>query len=276
MFPGRGAWCVAWMAAALLLAGCVAQPVNGGSEISNAGRTATNDLVTASDEGDQAKRSRLRLELASAYFAEGKTSTALDELKRALAADPGNASAYNLRGLIYASLSEAALAEESFRRALQLNPNDADAMHNYGWYLCSLKRQDEAEAQFARALAVPQYREQSKTWLARGLCQARGGDLAAAERSLLHSYELDATNPATGFNLADVLLRAGNPDRARFYIQRVNSVPEYVNAESLWLAIRIDRRRGDQASVDELGARLTQRFPKSRQASAYEQRQFDE
>jgi type IV pilus assembly protein PilF len=264
------------MAAALLLAGCVAQPVNGGSEVSNAGRTATNDLVTASDEGDQAKRSRLRLELASAYFAEGKTSTALDELKRALAADPGNASAYNLRGLIYASLSEAALAEESFRRALQLNPNDADAMHNYGWYLCSLKRQDEAEAQFARALAVPQYREQSKTWLARGLCQARGGDLAAAERSLLHSYELDAGNPATAYNLADVLLRRGDTERARFYAQRVNAVKQYVNAESLWLALRIEQRRGNEAAADELGRQLLASYPQSRQAQFYQQRQFDE
>ena len=73
-----------------------------------------------------------------------------------------------------------------------------------------------------------------------------------------------------------MLLRLGNLDRARFYIQRVNGVPEYVNADSLWLAIRIAHRGGDRAVMDELGAQLTQRFPTSRQAFAYQQRQFDD
>ena len=72
---------------------------------------------------------------------------------------PTYGEAYNLRGLIYASLGDDALAEESFRRALQLNPRDADTMHNYGWYLCQQKRFAEADALFDQALAVPQYRE---------------------------------------------------------------------------------------------------------------------
>ncbi|MEY8874950.1 MAG: type IV pilus biogenesis/stability protein PilW [Leptothrix sp. (in: b-proteobacteria)] len=268
-----------------LLGGCVSQtvavpPGEAGNDLPvytpSRSDAPSSDVVTQSDEGDQAKRSRLRLELASAYFAQGLTSTALDEVKRALAADPNSAQAYNLRGLIYASMSEYPLADESFRYALQLSPADADTRHNYGWYLCGRRRFAEAAAQFVSALAVPQYRGQSKTWLARGICEARAGDLVASEKSLLHSYELDASNPATAFNLAEVLLRTGNLERAGFYIQRVNGVPDYTNAESLWLAIRIARRRGDSAAVDDLGNQLRTRFPTSRQASAYEQRQFDE
>ena len=68
------------------------------------------------------RRARIRLELASGYYEEGKTEVALDELKQVLAIDPNFADAYNLRGLIYMRLGDNRQAEESFRRALAINP----------------------------------------------------------------------------------------------------------------------------------------------------------
>jgi len=234
------------------------------------------DLVTASDETKAQRNARIRLELASAYFAEGKITTALDEVKQALQADPNRSAAYNLRGLIYAQLDEPSLAEDSFRQALQLAPNDGDARHNYGWFLCSRKRFDEAQVQFRDALALQQYRNDSKTLFAQGVCLARSGDWAAAEKSLLRSYELDAGNPATGVNLAEVLMRRGEYDRARFYVGRVNAEPQYANAETLWLATRIEHLRGNEDGVRQWGEQLQKRFPESTQARAYERRKFDE
>ncbi|MEO8298795.1 MAG: type IV pilus biogenesis/stability protein PilW [Burkholderiales bacterium] len=235
-----------------------------------------SDLVTASDESDVEKRSRVRLELAGAYFSQGQATTALDEVKRALVINPSSVGAYNLRGLIYASMDEHPLADESFRRALQLAPNDADSRHNYGWYLCRLRRYAEAQVHFEAAMAVPQYRGQSKTLLAQGICQARSGDLAGAEKTLLRSYEIDAGNPATAINLAEVLMRRGALERARFYVARVNAVPDLVDAETLWLAVRIEQRRGNKEGVDEFGGQLRQRFPGSRQSAAMQRGQFDE
>lgn len=279
---------------ASLLAACVSAPEGAGGAatspeppavvsniVSSTGATSGSaggraDLVTASDETDQAKRARIRLELASAYFGQGQAVTALDEVKRALLVDPENVGAYNLRGLIYASLGEVALADESFRRALSIAPADADSLHNYGWFLCRQRRFTEARSRFTAALAVPQYREPSKTLLAQGVCEAAAGDLPAAERLLLRSYELDAGNPATAFNLAEVLLRRGDTDRARFYLQRVNQVPERVNAQTLWLAVRIERKRGNLAAAEEWAQQLRSRFPNARETTAYEQGKFDE
>lgn len=237
---------------------------------------AGGDLVTASDESDAAKRARIRLELASAYFAQGQTQTALDEVKRVLAIDPDHASALNLRGLIYASLGENALADESFRRSLSLRGDDPDALHNHGWFLCRQGRFAEARQRFEAALAQPRYREPARTLLAQGVCEAAGGDLAAAERLLLRSYELDAGNPVTAFNLAEVLLRRNDLERARFYLQRVNQMPEWVNAQTLWLAARIERRRGNAAGVEEWGQQLRSRYPNARETAAYEQGKFDD
>jgi type IV pilus assembly protein PilF len=234
------------------------------------------DLVTASDETDVAKRSRIRLELASAYFAQGQVATALDEVKRALAANPANVSAFNLRGLIYATMGEHALADDSFRRALAIQPLDPDVLHNHAWYQCNQKRYVEARAEFNLALAQPEYRDRAKTSLALGVCEAREGKLEAAEKALLRSFELDAGNPATAVNLSEVLLRRGELERARFYVQRVNAVPEYASAETVWLAARIEHKRGNADGVETFGSQLKTRYPGTRQTSAFEQGKFDE
>lgn len=238
--------------------------------------SAGKDVTTASDEQDFQKRSRIRLELASAYFAQGQNVTALDEVKRAIAADPNLSAAYNLRGLIYASMSEDTLADESFRRALQIDGTDGSAMHNYAWFMCQRGRYDEAQAMFRQTLALPKYRDGMQTALAQGVCQARAGKLADAEKSLLGAYELDPGNPAIAMNLADVLYRRGELERARFYIRRVNNVAEYATAETLWLATRIENKMGNKAGVNDLGNQLRNRFPRSREAGLFERGLFND
>lgn len=237
---------------------------------------AGRDRTTASDESDPAKRTRIRLDLAAAYFAQGQWNTALDEVKQALVASPDQPQALNLRGLIYAEMGEDRLAEDSFRRALQVAPVDGDLMHNYGWFLCVRQRYGEADALFERVLTVPQYRTPSRTLLVKGICEARAGRLGPAEDTLKRAYELDAGNPATAMNLADVLLRRGDFERARFYVRRVNGNAELRNAESLWLAARIERRLGNAQGVRDIGNQLRASYPTSREASAFERGSFDE
>jgi len=234
------------------------------------------DVQTASDQTDADRRARVRMELAAAYFGRGQNSTALDEVKQALHARPDLPDAYNLRGLIYASMGEVALAEDSFRHALQLAPRDTDAMHNYGWFLCQQRRYADAEAQFNAALAVPNYREVTRTLLTMGVCQARNNQWAEAEKTLQRSYELDPANPTTAMNLAEVLFRRGEYERARFYVRRVNGNDQLVSAQTLWLAARIENKLGQAAQVRALGTQLVNRFPQSAEALAYEKGRFDD
>jgi type IV pilus assembly protein PilF len=231
--------------------------------------------TTASDQTDNDRRARVRLELASAYFGRGQTETALDEVKQALVANPNYGEAYNLRGLIYASMGDLRLAEESFQRALQLNGRDADTMHNYGWFLCQQRRFPEAQVQFEQALAQPQYRLGARTLLTEGVCQARAGQLPEAERTLLRSYEQDPSNPTTALNLAEVLYRRGEYERARFYIRRVNR-PQEANAQTLWLAARIEHKLDNRTELQNLGNELRQRFPQAAETLAFERGRFDE
>ena len=251
----------------LALAGCAA-PGPGES-------SPQRDIPTASDETDQRRRARLRMELAVGYFEQGQTTVALDELKQVIAIDPTYPDAYNLRGLIYMRLNELRQAEESFRWAASLNPRDSNVQHNYGWLLCQQARYDEAQRAFNVALANPAYGGRPKTLMAQGLCQVRAGREADAERSLVGSYELDAGNPITGYNLAALLYRRGDYPKARFYIRRLNNT-DLANAETLWLGIKVEQRLNDPIAMNQLGQQLKKRFAQSREAAAFERRAFDE
>ena len=263
------AWCAA-LAGCAVLAGCAGGPGAAGQGAS------TPDHVTASDQTDADRRASVRMQLATGYFARGQATTALDEVKLALVAKPEFGAAYNLRGLIYASLGDDPLADESFRRALQINPRDSDAMHNYAWFHCQRQRPADAERLFAQALAQPGYALVPRTMTAQGICQARAGRWADAERTLARAYEMDSGNPVIGVNLAEVLYRRGELERARFYIRRVNAQTEVVNAQTLWLALRVEKRLGNEAGVRDLGGQLAGRFPRSPEALAYEGGRFDD
>src|SRR5262249_22860221 len=198
-----------------------------------------------------------------------------DEVKQSIAIDPTFGDAYNLRGLIYMRLGDNHQAEESFRRAIAINPRDANAHHNYGWMQCQLGRYPEATRSFEQAMASPLYPDRAKTLMALGLCQARAGQREEAERSLSRSYELDAGNPITGYNLARLLYMRGDYSRAQFYIRRLNN-SELANAESLWLGIKVENRMNDNVAMGQLSEQLRKRYPQSRERQALDRKAFDE
>lgn len=260
---------------ALAFAGVLATMLAGCQSMPKRDTSLESSIVTPSDESETRRRARIRLELASGYFGEGKIDIALDELKQVLAIDPNYGDAYNLRGLVYMSLRDNAGAADSFRRALQLNPRDADAAHNYGWLQCQLGHYPEADGLFDQALANPIYGGRSKTLMAKGLCQARAGKRAEAEHTLSRSYELDAGNPVTGYNLALLLYERGDFKRAQFYIRRLNN-SELANASSLWLGVKVERRMNDSEAMGQLAEQLRKRFPQSRERVLLDKGAFDE
>ena len=250
------------------MGGCATNPESGPSG-------AKGDIVTESDEPEARRRARIRLELAIGYFEQGQTTVALDELKQSIVADPNFAPAYNLRGLIYMRLSDPGLAEDSFRRALAINPRDADVLHNYGWLMCQQARFADSQKALLQAIAMPLYGGRAKSWMAQGLCQMKAGQVADAELSLQRSYELDAGNPVTGYNLANLLFQRGDTARAQFYVRRLNN-SDLANSESLWLGIKIDRRLGNRDAVEQLAGQLKKRFAQSRELGSFERGAFDE
>ncbi len=259
-------WCCVLCSPVVFLTSCAT---------GTSGSAMNSDLLTDSDEPDTRKRARLRLELAVAYFDKGQTTDALDHLKQSISADPNLYEAYNLRGLIYMRLNDTQLAEESFRRALSINPKAASVQHNFGWLLCQQSRLAESLQLFGSALSNSGYTDKAKTWMAQGLCQQKSGQTTDAEASFLRSYELDASNPITAYNLSLILFQRGDLVRAQFYVRRLNN-SELANAESLWLGVKVERRLDNRDAMSQLGGQLKKRFPQSRENAAFERGAFNE
>ena len=219
-------------------------------------------LITPDNETDARRRARTRLALAASYFENGQTAVALSELKQVLQIDPTFPDAYNLSGLIYMSLGDMPMASAQLQRAL-------------GWMYCQQKNYEQASQMFDRAVSNPLYPERAKTLMTKGICEARAGDRAKAEATLLKAYELDPGNPITGYNLSQLLFLRGDLERARFYIRRLNN-SELGNAESLWLGIKIERQLGHTEAVLQLADQLRRRYPSSSQLVSYERGRFNE
>jgi type IV pilus assembly protein PilF len=228
------------------------------------------ELRTPSDQSEAERRARVRLELASAYFSQGQLTTALDELKQALSTYPDLADGWNLRGLIYASLSQFETAQLSFERALALAPQDGAILHNLGWFLCQRERYAQAQAALGQALGQVRYAEQAKTRLAQGVCLAKAGHEEDAIAVLSLAYEHDPDQPALAVNLAHLLARRGRYEQAAVYIRRVNQQAGWLNAQTLWLGALVERGLGDGPAAEDLLQRLRRQFPHAPQSGAAE------
>jgi len=240
---------------------------------------ATGELKTASDQTQAEKRAAIRLQLAVEYYQQGKHEIALDEIKKAIAADPGYADAYGVRALIYTAMGELPLAEENYGHALRLAPRNPELANNYGSFLCqSANRPAEAMRQFDAAIANPTYRTPVSAMVNAGQCSLKTKNYDAAERYLLNALRYNPDLPATSAGLARVYYERRDYQRAGFFIHRLTDVStlDTLSADALWLAIRVGRKGGERANEASLLAQLRRRFPGSPEFAAYERGAFDE
>ncbi len=246
----------------LLLGGCQST----GSETKPAARPASEAKPDVAEETEQRRRARIRLELGASYYQQGNLPVAIQELQQALAIEPESAPALGMLGLVYMDLGERDKAEAYFRRALRAAPDDSDINNNFGWFLCQTGRPKESIDFFMKALANPLYATPSRPLHNAGICSRIAGDENAAEQYFLRSFQVDPRNPVAMFNLAELYLKRADLERARFYSQRLIANYE-PSAETLWLALRIERQAGNRDGEASLATQLRRRFPASAEAA---------
>ena len=227
--------------------------------------------------GEQApprERARIHTELAGSYYQRGNLGVALSEARIAVAADSGYAPAYNLLGLVYSDLRETALADEAFQKSLSINPSDPDANHNYAWFLCENKHEQESIRYFLLAVRYPLYATPQKSYTMAATCALRMGNDKDASEYLERALKLDVNYTPALINLAQLKYRRGELDGARVLVGRYNKIAE-PTSESLWLAVRIERRLGDSAASSSYANQLRRRFPGSKEYQDLQKGRFD-
>jgi type IV pilus assembly protein PilF len=228
------------------------------------------------------QRASRRLALATAYFEQGQSAVAQEEVRAALEIDPNYAEAFSLLGLIHQRANAVALAEQSFEHALQLasvptvRSNElASVQHNYGWFLCQQNNFARAQTQFARAVSQPSYPGAAKTWTATALCQLRAGQRIEAHNSFVQALLLDPQNALVRYQLSMLDWQDNQLQRARTTLLPLNASAQ-ASPESLWLGIQLARALAQTSEMQQLAQQLTQRHPQSPQAQAWIERKFED
>jgi type IV pilus assembly protein PilF len=252
-------WAVVLMTLALGLSACEQVQTKGGS----AGASSP------ADEGAQpvsagAQHAKTFTDLAAAYVQRGQFKVALDDVRKAIAADNRYGPAYNVLGLIYMELAEDQLAEENFRKAVDLDRADSEAHNSYGWFLCTRGRYDEALAQFTDALRNPLYGTPEQALANTGLCSEKKGELEKAEASFMKALKLQPDYPLATVSLARLYFQEGKLNEAERLLNRYHEVAP-LTAESLWLGVRVERKRGDKDQETAFATQLHKRFPNSKE-----------
>jgi len=228
--------------------------------------------------GSAERKAAIRTQLAVGYFEQGQYAVALGEIKLALSAEPDNAEALGLRGLIEQALGHTAAADENFRRARKLAPENPDLANNYGSFLCESGRVAEALPLFDAALANRAYRSPASAANNAGACALKIKDYASAERYLLQALQLTPDLPATNANLARLYVEKRDVQRAHFFVTRLADVAkmESLTADVLWLGIKVQHQVGDTGKQAGWVTQLRSRYPGSAEYAAYQRGAFDE
>ena len=236
------------------ISGCAQNPV---SSTTQANTVETGTL--SGESGDPRNRARIHTELASAYFERGNMGVALEELRVAISADPSYAPAYNVLGLVHMDLRENAVAQQHFERGLSLAPNDPDLNNNYGWFLCQTGREERSIAYFLAALKNPLYNTPARSYVNAGICSMKMNNERDAFDYFQRALRNEPDNLQALLNLASIQYKRGQLESARAFVGRFNKLVE-PTAESLWLALRIERKLDDRPAENALAAQLRRRF----------------
>ncbi|HWV88886.1 MAG TPA: type IV pilus biogenesis/stability protein PilW [Burkholderiales bacterium] len=248
----------------VILAACAAKPSEPDHD--------TGTLI--GEVGDPRNRAKLHTELASMYYSNGNLGVALEELRAAAKADANYAPAYGMYGLVYMQMKDQTRAEESFERALRLAPSDADINHNYGWFLCQTGREPASVKYFLQAIRNPLYAMPWRSYSAAGVCTMKMNQLKDAEAFFERALKLEPDEPASLVGLGQIRYRQGNIGEARKLVTRYNKLVT-PTSESLWLAVRVERRMGERLQEQAFANQLRRRYPDSREFQALQRGQYD-
>ena len=244
-----------------ILAGCVGTVPSTGSPDRSAELPTESGAVIA-EQSPPRDRARIHTELAGAYYERGNMAVALEELRVAIAADPSYAPAYNVLGLVHSDLREYDQAQANFERSLRISPTDPDANHNYGWFLCRTDREELSLRYFLAAIRNPLYSTPQKSYLLAANCAVRKNKDTEALEYYEKSLRLDPNYLGAIMGMAQLRYKRGELAESQLLIGRYTKLVD-ATAESLWLALRIERRLGDKAAENNLALQLRRQFPGS-------------
>lgn len=180
-------------------------------------------------------------------------------MRIAIASDPAYAPAYNVLALVHVDLRENDQAQANFERALRLSATDPDVNHNYGWFLCQTNREELSLRYFLAAVRNPLYATPQKSYALAAGCAMRKNREADALDYYERALRLDPNYLVPMMGVVQIRYKRGQLVESRALVSRYNKQAE-PTAESLWLALRIERKLGDKSAESNYASQLRRQF----------------
>ncbi len=199
-------------------------------------------------------------DMALAYMQEEKPSQALEELEKAIAANPYDPNIHNALGLVYYHKERFDKAEAAYLKAVELDPKHSDAQHNLGTLYLYLGQTDQAVSRFNEALAVDTYRNQANSLNGLGWAYFKKQDYVRAEQYFKDVIERDRRYLIAYDNLAKVYMATGRIDDAMARLNAALEIQPLHPESNLDMGICLLRQK-DQAKAREYFLKVVQVDP---------------
>lgn len=249
-------WRMGFLALLALLAGCNTTQ----NRAADDDQTGQAGRVIQPGDG----RADIYTNLAVSYLGQNRLAIALQEGKKAIAADPRSANAQNVMGLIYHRMGQEALAEKHFKQALALDSHNFYALNAYGSFLCQQRRFGEAYQQFDNAVKNPLNANKEVALGNAGICAYSDNDRDKAEGYLRNALQANGRHAPALAQMVDLSFDRGDYAAAKDYLERYASAAPHTPA-TLWAGVRIEQRLGNKKGEAQYAKLLRQQFPDSQQ-----------
>lgn len=148
----------------------------------------------------------------------GRLDAAEKAYREQLDADPGNADALHLLGVLHQQRGDTAVAVELLRKAIAMAPEQTQFHLSLGGTLLNSGDLEAARASFEQALALDPNRVQTHGMLGHLAMQA--GDTGAAEKRFRIGQRADEEDPVILFGLGSVYLERRDATNAAKFLSR--------------------------------------------------------
>jgi TolB-like protein len=196
-----------------------------------------------------------KLAIAQNFVADGTNDAAgfqraVDAADQAVALGPDIPEGYTARAFMrYTYLWDWKGAEDDLNKALALDPNDATVLRRYGDLLDILGHLPEAIAATRKAIEADPL--SATSWQSLGIYLYSSGEMAAARQALERSFEINPAGTFIRYHLGMLELLSFQPDRALVHFRAIQSVALRLSGIAL-SEHALGHANECQAALDEL------------------------
>lgn len=214
-------------------------------------------------------------QLGISYMHQGNLNLAMDALSKAVKQNDSNSEAHATMAVLKEQLGQHEDAEHHYRRAVRLEKGNPSYHNNFGRFLCQRGDYKEADKHFQIALNDPLYKRRELPLANAGLCALQAGRKEEADDFLRRALVVSPRFAPALLRMAELRHESGENLSARGYLQRYRDVAR-LDAEALWLGIRIEHALGDEDAVSSYGIKLRSDYPDAEETQKYQRLERDE